>query len=100
MLTKTQFIAASIVSIFVGLATGLAIKVTELDQHKPALNLYYTVCFKDECHEYIAESYDSVTDLEACKRDGNELSEQNGVSWYCGKPSEYQSTYTSKPTKE
>lgn len=68
------------------------------------LNLVYTVCFKGQCHEYIAETYTNPLEiaLEQCKLDGSTLDNENGnsLAWNCSNPRDYTFKYTPKQIKE
>ena len=69
--------------------------------HKPTLALIYTVCFKGECNEYIAETYYKpfLNSIEDCKSDAEELDNQ-GIVWHCGVPESYTESYIPEQTKE
>ena len=67
------------------------------------LSLIYAVYFKNECNEYIAETYsDNNSDsLKQCIIDGNTLSNNNnGVVWACIDSKDHVSKYTPKQSVE
>lgn len=62
------------------------------------LLLVFTVCFKGECHEYIAESYvlsERVARIQ-CELDGKEFEQSNSTVWHCSKPEDYTKDYFPK----